>query len=126
MLTQDITLVGDAASSRTYAWLGATAIDQANASSLRSNPLTGTALPETLAIKHSTSKKGTRITDRHLVRLDLTKAHALTGELVGGAVYLVIEAPRDTITSVMLKDMVTQLKNLLDAGRVQQILNGES
>lgn len=120
MFTNDIPLIGDAASTRTYSL-----VSIAGGSSLRSNPLTGAALPETLAIKHTSTTKQKQTSDRHLVRLDLAKADALTGEVVNGAVYLVIEAPRTVITAAQLKDMVTQLKNFLTPGVVSQLLNNE-
>jgi hypothetical protein len=122
MFNPDITLVGDAASTRTYSLRGYPTGEQ----SLRGVLTAGLALPENLRISHSVSKASSAIpVDRHLVRLDLTKAHAVTGEAVTGSVYAVFELPRATITLAQIKDMTTQLKNFLDATNVGLLCNGE-
>jgi hypothetical protein len=79
-----------------------------------------------MTIGHSVSKKGALSTERHVVRLNLTKANALTGEKVTGSVYVVFERPQDdSVTVAHYKDMLTQIKNLLDAGTVEKVLNNE-
>lgn len=121
MFTNDITLVGDAASTRTYALTGVS-----DGKSIRANPLRSAALPERMTISHAPSKKGTLITDRHLVRFDNAVSDPLTGEVLTIGVYCVLEIPRNVnATAAVAKDMVTQLKNFLSAGFVQQLLNNE-
>lgn len=120
MFTNDIVLTGDAASTQTYS------LQSINAGkSIRGDALLGAALPRTMTIGHTESSKAGKITDRHLVRLDLVKADAITGLTVNIGVYLVIEMPRTTATVAQVKDMVTQLKNFLVPGAVQQLLNNE-
>jgi hypothetical protein len=121
MLALDITLAGDASSSQTYSF----ANYPAPTKSLRGDRVAGAALPRTLTIGHSVMVKGTQSTDRHLVRLDLAKADAVTGEKVNIGAYLVIEMPRTVATVAQLKDMITQLKNLLSSGNIDMLLNNE-
>lgn len=120
MFSNDITLAGDASSSQTYALQSIN-----DGKSIRGDKTLGAALPRLLTISHSASKKGTQVTDRHLVRLDLAKADAVTGEKVNLGVYLVLEMPRTVATNAQLKDMVTQMKNFITSGAVDQLLNNE-
>lgn len=121
MLALDITLAGDAASSQTYSF----ANYPTPTSSLRADRVAGAALPRSMAIGHSTMKKGTQTTDRHLVRLNLSKADAVTGEKVTMAAYLVIEMPQTVATVAQMKDIITQLKNFLTGGNIDMLLNNE-
>lgn len=122
MLNTDITLTGDAASSQTYSFMNY----PTPTSSLRGDRVAGTVLPRTMAIGHSLSKKGASAIERHVVRLNLTKANALTAEKVTGSVYVVFERPQDdAVTIAHYKDMFTQIKNLLDAGTIEKVLNNE-
>lgn len=122
MFTADITLAGDASSTRTYALRG-----YPDGASLRGVSSAGLAVPETLRISHTVSKPkagGAQI-DRHLVRLDLSKRDATTGQQETAAVYVVIEFPRAVSTLAQVKDMVTQLKNFLTGANVELLCNGE-
>lgn len=121
MLALDITLAGDAASSQTYSF----ANYPTPTSSLRGDRVAGSALPRTMAIGHSVMKKGTQSTDRHLVRLNLAMADAVTGEKVFGGAYLVIEMPQTVMTVAKMKDIITQLKNFLSSGNIDMLLNNE-
>jgi hypothetical protein len=123
MLSDDITLAGDASSSQMYSFQNY----PTPTSSLRGDKVAGSVLPRTMSIAHSVSKKGTLSTERHVVRLNLSKANAVTGEKVTGSVYVVFERPLDdAVTVAHYKDMFTQLKALLTAGAIEQVLNGES
>ncbi len=120
-LATDITLAGDASSSQMYSF----ANYPTPASSLRADRVKGAALPRTLAISHSVMSKGTQKTDRHLARLNLVSADAVTGEKVTQSVYLVIEQPQTVATVAGAKDMITQLKNFLSSGNIDMLLNNE-
>lgn len=120
MFTNDITLAGDASSSTTYALLSI-----ADGKSVRGNAAAPLGQPQTLTISHGVTKRGSLMVDRHLARLDKTKLDASNAP-VGAAVYTVLEVPRNaTITEAEINDMCTQLKNLLSAGNIDKLLNGE-
>jgi len=120
MFTTAITLAGDASSSQVYDLQSIT-----GSKSIRGDVALGAALPRLMTISHSVAGKGTQISDRHLVRLDLVKADAVTGETVNGSTYIVLDMPRKTFTVAQLQDQVTQLKNFLTAGNVAKLLNNE-
>jgi hypothetical protein len=122
MLLQDITLAGDASSSRIYSWKSPIS----PGGILRINSSAPVGLPETLSVNHTESKQGGLPLDRHLVRLDLSKSTAL-GVVVRGSFYVVMEVPRDPIfTAAMLKDMKTQMVNLLAvSGNMDKLIAGE-
>lgn len=120
MLNTDITLAGDASSSQTYSLVS---IEGGN--SLRRNSAAPLDAPQVMAVKHDQYTKGTIKGARHLVRLDRSRAQATTLIPVTGSVYVVFDAPEGTISVADLKDMFTQLKNLLTAGVISQILNSE-
>jgi hypothetical protein len=81
--------------------------------------------PQLLTVKHESYNKGGIKGVRHLVRLERARAQATTLTQVTGSVHIVFDAPQDTVTANDIKDMFTQLKNLLSAGVVTQVLNGE-
>lgn len=121
MFNTDITLAGDSSSTRTYALRSI--ID---GSSVRSNPSAPTAELETLSIKHTRSVRDGITVKRHLVRLDLAKLNSASNKVPQAAVYVVMEVPQDSaITTAMVKDMVTQLKNFLDSANTTKIINDE-
>jgi hypothetical protein len=120
MLLNDITLAGDASSSQTYSL-----ISVQDGNSVRRNSAAPSDAPQQLIVKHESYSKGSLKGTRHLVRLERTRAQATSLTPVTGSVHLVIDAPGDTVTAADLKDMFTQLKNLLTAGVVTQVLNGE-
>ena len=121
MLTDPVTLGGDNSSTRAYALRSIE-----DGTSIRSvatpvSPIT----KETLKISSSSSKKGGITTDRHLIRLDRTIPNG-TGIAVNAAYYVVIEVPQDVvITQAIIKDMRTQMGNLLVDATLVKILNGE-
>jgi len=121
MLLDDITLVGDSASTRMYSLKSVT-----DGNSIRGASTAPLNAPETLTIKHSVSSRGGIQLDRHLVRLDLTKINGAFQPVVG-SVYVNFEVPRDSVfTAAMIKDMKTQMVNLLAvAGNVDKLLAGE-
>lgn len=120
MFATDITLAGDASSSQTYSLQSI-----ANGKAVRGDVATGPALPRSLTISHTEASKAGKVTDRHLVRFDLVKEDSTTKEKATGAIYVVIEMPREIITVAQLKDMATQLKNFLTAGNIDKLLNNE-
>lgn len=122
MLPQDITIVGDSASTRIYSWKSPIS----PGGLLRVNSSAPVGLPETLSVNHTEGKQAGLPLDRHLVRLDLSKLTAL-GVAVRASFYVVMEVPRDPIiTAAMLKDMRTQAFNLLNvAGYMDKLLAGE-
>jgi hypothetical protein len=117
----DITLAGDASSSRIYSQTS-----QTEGNSIRKNSSAPLSLPESLTIKNGVSSRSGVPLDRHLVRLDLTKANAANVALMA-SVYVTFEVPRDVVfTAAIIKDMRTQLTNFLGtAGYVEKLLNGE-
>jgi hypothetical protein len=124
MLTQDIVLVGDSASTRTYAQT-AGPVEGSNTSIRKAPAATGEL--ESLTIKHSTSLRNGTVVKRHLARLDLGKVNVTTQKQQVAGVYLVAEVPQDTaITAAQISDMITQLKNLLSAGNITKLLNDEA
>lgn len=120
MFNTDITLAGDASSSTTYSL---TSIDGGNSD--RRDAAAALDSPKSLFIKHEDVTRGTLKSDRHLVRLERTAPQAVTLLPVTASVHVVIDAPRDTITAVMISDMVTQLKNFLTSGNLTKLLNDE-
>jgi hypothetical protein len=120
MLSLDITLAGDAGSSQTYS-----TVSIADGNSVRRNAAAPLDAPQQLIVKHESYAKGATKGQRHLVRLERTRAQATSLTPITGSVHLVIDAPADTVSAADLKDMFTQLKALLTAGVVNQILNGE-
>lgn len=120
MFANDITLAGDASSTRTYALTSIL-----NGSSIRSNASVAAGEAELMSISNTRKSKAPDSPTRHLVRLDLTRVNSTTGVPATGSVYVVIEEPQATITPVMIQDMVTQLKNFLTAANVTKILNDE-
>jgi hypothetical protein len=121
MFADPITLVGDSASTRDYKLRSIVA-----GNSERGNASAPANELENLSIKHSRSVKNGVVVKRHLVRLDLGKVNATTQVLHTAGVYAVLEVPTDSsITSTMIKDMVTQLKNFLTAGNVSALINEE-
>jgi hypothetical protein len=122
MFNTSITLAGDSASTRNY---DLRSIE--GGKSIRANASAASNELEALTISHSqnTLKDGTKV-KRHLVRLDLTKVNATSGKAFNAAVYAVIEQPIDSvITTALLKDMRTQLKNFLDDGNTLKVINDE-
>jgi len=119
MFTTDVTLAGDASSTRTYAL---TSI--AGGQSVRANASVAVGEAEVMTISHGRKTKAPDSPERHLVRLDLTKVSAL-GVPATGSVYVVIEEPQATVTPAQIQDMATQLKNFLTAGNITKLLNGE-
>lgn len=122
MLNTDIVLAGDGGSTRTYAWKAPIS----PGGLLRVNSSSPVGLPETLSVNHTESKAGGLPLDRHLIRLDLSKSTA-SGAVVKASFYVVMEVPRDpVITAAMLKDMKTQMVNLLAvSGYMDKLLAGE-
>jgi expansin (peptidoglycan-binding protein) len=120
MLSLDITLAGDASSSQIYSL-----VDVDNGNSVRKNSSAPADAPQSLTIKHESYTKSGYSGGRHLIRLDRSRAQATTLIPVQGSVYVVIDAPANTVSAADLKDMFTQLKNLLTAGVISQMLNGE-
>jgi hypothetical protein len=120
MFTNDITLAGDAGSSTVYALIS---VEGGN--SARRDGAAGLDSPKNMLIKHERVTKGTLTSDRHLVRLEKTLPQATTLVPVTGSIHVVIDAPRDTITVAMLKDMTTQLKNFLSAANIDKLVNNE-
>jgi hypothetical protein len=120
MFSLDITLAGDASSSQTYSL-----VDVDNGNSVRRNSAAPSDAPQLMTIKHESRVSGGISGKRHLIRLDRSRAQATTLTQVQGSVYVVIDAPDNTVTAADLKDMFTQLKNFLTAGAITQILNGE-
>lgn len=122
MFNTSITLAGESSSTRNYDLVS---MDGGN--SVRKNPLAPVGELESLSIRHSSSvQKDTGLTiDRHLVRFDLQKVTS-GGEPANLGVYVVMEVPRDSvITAALVKDIRTQMVNLLTLGNVDKILNGE-
>lgn len=120
MLSLDITLAGDASSSQIYSLVS---VEQGN--SIRSNASAPTDSPQVMTVKHESYTKGTVKGKRHLVRLERTRPEAETATPVTGSVHVVFDLPNATVTAADLKDMFTQIKNLLTAGIITQIFNGE-
>lgn len=124
MLTQDITLAGDSSSTRTYNLTeGPTAGKKA---SLRRNSAAPTGEAEELAVSHSESVRNGTVVKRHLVRLNLQKLNATTLKAHTASFYVVTEIPQDTaITAAQIKDMRTQMVNLLTNANVDKIIGDE-
>jgi hypothetical protein len=120
MFNNDITLAGDASSSQMYSL-----IDVDGGNSIRKVAAAPLDAPQQLLIKHEPYAKGAIKGVRHLVRLERSRSQATTLIPVTGSVHVVFDAPNDTVTPADLKDMFTQLKNLLNAGAIVQVLNGE-
>lgn len=120
MFTNDVTLAGDASSTRTYAL---TSI--AGGTAIRANASVATGESEVMTISHGRKNGKPDAPERHMVRLDLTKVNTTTGTSATGSVYVVIEEPQSIVTAAQLQDMVTQLKNFLSAANVTKLLNGE-
>jgi hypothetical protein len=120
MLTNDITLAGDASSSTTYKFA-----NLSGGNSERRDTSLGLDKPRRLFVKHELVTRGGVKYDRHLVRLEREEPQAETLTPVVGSVHVVIDAPRSTVTVAQLQDMVTQVKNLLSAANVTLLLNNE-
>lgn len=116
----DITLAGDASSSQTYS-----VVDVDGGNSIRRNSAAPSDAPQVMTIKHESYTRDGVAGARHLVRLDRSRAQATTLKQVQGSVYVVIDAPANTVTTADLKDMFTQIKNHLTAGNIDKIINGE-
>lgn len=122
MLSQDLTLAGDASSSRVYSLQ---ALEKGG--SLRSNSAATPGLPETLSIQHTErTDKSTKVTvQRHSVRLEKSVANA-AGVPVKSTVFVVFEHHIDpAVTAAQIKDQFTQAKNLLDGTTIGKVLNNE-
>ena len=118
--SQDITLAGDASSSRVYA-----ETSQKDGNTIRKVASAPLNAPEVLQIKHQESSRGGVPLDRHVVRLDLTKITS-AGLPVIASVYMTFEVPRDSaVTVAMIKDMRTQMNNFTVDANVVKLLNGE-
>jgi hypothetical protein len=121
MLTDPITLAGDSSSSRAYALRSIE-----NGKSIRSvaspaSPITA----ETLTLSSTSSAKGSVKVGRYLIRLDRTIPNSAATP-VTASYYVVIEVPVDqVITQAIIKDMRTQMNNLLVDATLVKILNGE-
>jgi len=124
MLTQDITLAGDSSSTRTYYLTeGPTTGKKA---SLRRNSAAPTGEAEELAVSHSESLRNGTVVKRHLARLNLQKLNATTLKAHTVALYVVIEVPQDSvITAAQVKDMRTQMVNLLTNANVDKLIGDE-
>lgn len=120
MFSLDITLAGDSGSSQTYSLVS---VNEGN--SIRSNAAAPKDAPQTLIHKHESYVRDSIKGVRHLVRFERSRAHATTAKQVTGSVYIVIDAPNETITAADIKDMFTQIKNHLTAGNIDKVLNGE-
>jgi len=121
MLTDPITLAGDSSSTRAYALRSIL-----DGKSIRSvaTPVAPITV-ETLSISTVVSSKAGITTDRHLTRLDRTIPNG-SSVPVTASYYVVIEVPRDAvITQAIIKDMRTQMNNLLVDATLVKILNGE-
>lgn len=120
MLDAAITVAGDSSSTRIYKAV------QYDPFSVRTAN-TNAGVFETLTVKHSTGKLEGIPTQRHLLRLDQTRDNATTGVPVGAAVYVVVEHPTDdpTFTISMLRDMRTQMINLLVNANLDALVAGE-
>jgi hypothetical protein len=120
MLPIDITLAGDAASSQMYS-----IVDVDGGNSIRKVAAAPADAPQVLLVKHEPYTKGGYSGVRHLVRTERTRAQATSLIPVTGSVHVVFDTPRDTVTAADIKDMFTQIKNLLTAGVITQVFNGE-
>lgn len=120
MFTTSLTVLGDSSSSRVYDLRSIL-----NGTAIRGVAAAPANAPEILTISHSTSSRNGIPLDRHLLRLDLTKINS-DNKPVMASVYCVIEVPQDTvITLAIIKDMRTQLKNLLDDTNTAKLVNSE-
>jgi hypothetical protein len=121
MLAADITLAGNS-TTRDYAL---TTTPQGT-SSIRKVATAPLDAPETLTVAHSLGKsQGAVVTDRHVARLNLGKVSGY-GQALNLSFYVVIEVPREsTITLAMVKDMRTQMTNLLSDANLTKIVAGE-
>lgn len=121
MYSNDITLIGDAASTQTYALRSIE-----GGKSIRGDASAALGSPKTLTISHSTvTRTGQVPADRHLVRLDRTEVNS-EGQSATASCYMVIESPRSIVTEAQQLDMVTQLKNfILGSGYMDKLLNNE-
>jgi len=120
MFATDITLAGDASSTRTYALTSIV-----NGKAIRANASVAAGEAEVLTISHGQKSKDPSAPTRHLIRLDLQKVNSTSGLSQTGSVYAVIEEPQNTVTTAQIQDMVTQLKNFLSAANVAKLLNDE-
>jgi hypothetical protein len=122
MFNNDITLAGDASSTRTYSLTSIV-----DGKSIRSvAALTGLE-SEVLTISHVLENPKDKLSsERHLVRLDLTKVDTTSGVAYTGSVYVVVVEPPLGVTSTMLKDMRTQIVNFFaTSGYFDRVLNKE-
>lgn len=94
---------------------------------LRRVAASGLALPHEMVISHQTTGKSDQKVDRHLVRIDKTFAAAGSIPEQTASVYLVLVAPRQTVTQAQIQDMVgTLLHHCNNVTNLAKILNGES
>jgi hypothetical protein len=119
-------LLNDVAVDGTSTTITYSLVSIVNGSSVRRDATAALDSPRDLLIKHEQVSKGSLFSDRHLIRFERTALQAETLVPVKGAVHLVIEAPRTTITAAMIIDMIAQLRDMLsDAAIVAKILNSE-
>jgi hypothetical protein len=119
MFANDVALAGTSVTT-TYSL-----ISVSGGNSVRKDATVALDSPKSLLIKHEAITKGTLHSDRHLVRLERTAPQAGTLLPVTGSVHVVIDAPRDTITSAHILDMIDQLKTFLVAGNWTKLSNSE-
>ena len=125
MLTNDLTVTGDSSSTRTYAL--AEGPTEGKNNSLRKASVATTGESENLAISHSSSIRSGTVVKRHLLRLNLGKLNSTTQKVHVGSLYVVVEVPQDpAITAAQIKDMRTQMVNLLTNANVDKLLNDEA
>lgn len=93
---------------------------------IRTNAAAGLSTPQVLTISHAPAGSGDKVRDRHLVRLDQT--FAASGDIPAqtASVYLVIDAPRNTVTAANLHDMVgTVLHQCNTVANLAKLYNNE-
>lgn len=95
--------------------------------SLKRVSATGLALPHELVHSHQTTGKSDQKVDRHLVRVDKTFAASGSIPEQKASVYLVLVAPRQTVTQADMLNMVgTLLHHCNNVTNLSKILAGES
>lgn len=123
MFSADLTLTNVDASTQTYSQ-----ISLVDAKCIRKDATKPMSTPAALTISHQSYGKGLNVRDKHLVRLDHSKADtdADDNSVLSCSTYFVIDNPQRLFTEAEIADMINQLAEFLGgAGNLTKILNGE-
>jgi hypothetical protein len=93
---------------------------------IRQNAAAGLATPQLLTMSHQKTGNGVTAVDRHLIRIDQTFAAAGVIPEQIASVYMVLVAPRNTVTVANMQDLVGCLLHQTNTvANLAKILNNE-